>query len=162
MADRDARFEDAPASDRPLRLRAEDAQDLAVLSSLAQDAVLRTGDIRWMARRRRLVLMINRFRWEDAPAARATGRPFERVRTALTFEGVLEVRARGIDASRPDGVLALLALEHAPGEDGEATITLHFSGGEALVARVEMLDAALADLSRPWQAQAPAAPDHTD
>ena len=75
----DARFEEVGHSDRPLRLRAESAEDLAVISSLVQDALARTGDISWAKSRRRLVLLLNRFRWEDRAAAEAEGRPPERV-----------------------------------------------------------------------------------
>ncbi|MEO1318247.1 MAG: DUF2948 family protein, partial [Pseudomonadota bacterium] len=80
----DARFEEAPVTDRPLRLRAESAEDLQIISSLVQDAVARASDVAWMRRKRRLVLLINRFRWEDAEAAEREGRPFERVRSALS------------------------------------------------------------------------------
>ena len=78
----DARFEDAPLSDRPLRLRAESADDVEVISSLVQDAVGKAGDIAWMPRKRRLVVLVNRFRWEDsAGAEQAAGisRPLLRV-----------------------------------------------------------------------------------
>lgn len=156
----DARFEDAPLSDRPLRLRAEDAEDLAVLSSLVQDAVMKVEGIRWMAGRRRLVLLMNRFRWEDAAEAERQRRPFERVQSALTLEGVTGVRARGIQNDRPKAVLQLLTLGWEPGEDGAGTLTVTFAGGAALEARAEMLGAALADLTRPWEARATSAPDH--
>lgn len=162
MAEGDARFEDAPLSDRPLRLKAEDAEDLAVVSSLTQDAVARVGDIRWMARRRRLVLLMNRFRWEDADAARREHRPFERVRSALTLEGVSRVRARGFDMDRPDGVIGLLSVAFEPGADGAGTVTMTFAGGAELGAEVEILDASLADLTRPWEAQSRSAPGHGD
>ena len=47
----DARFEDG--AERPLRLRAESAEDLAVISALMQDAVVQTSDIAWARRRHR-------------------------------------------------------------------------------------------------------------
>ena len=76
----DARFEDAPLSDQPLRLKAESADDLAVISSLVQDAVGKASDIAWMPKKRRLVILTNRFRWENSVGAKRPALPFERVR----------------------------------------------------------------------------------
>ena len=64
----DAKFEDG--GDRPLRLKALDIEDLTVLSSLAQDAVFPASEMRWDRKARRFALLINRFRWEDAPNAK--------------------------------------------------------------------------------------------
>ncbi|MCL5776805.1 DUF2948 family protein [Limibaculum sp. FT325] len=155
----DARFEDAPLSDRPLRLRAETAEDLAIISSLVQDAVGKVGDVAWLPKKRRLVVLMNRFRWEDADAASRARRPFERVRTALTFESVMHVRARGIGPDDPETVYALLALDFEPGEDCSGCIVARLGGGAELAVDVECLDAALADLTRPWEAKA-GAPSH--
>ncbi|HUF55801.1 MAG TPA: DUF2948 family protein [Thermohalobaculum sp.] len=156
----DARFEDAPFADRPLRLRAEDADDLVILSSLMQDAVVRTGDIRWLGRRRRLVILANRFRWEDAEEARRRRRPFERVRTALTVEGVLGLKAQRLDPARPDAVTAVLALGWQETAEGAGRLTVSLAEGAAIVAEVEMLDVTLVDLTRPWEARSGAMPSH--
>ncbi|KKL04835.1 hypothetical protein LCGC14_2612100, partial [marine sediment metagenome] len=53
MSDRteDARFEDG--QDRPLRLRAMDAEDLKVISTLAQDAVFPVTEMTWNRTQRR-------------------------------------------------------------------------------------------------------------
>ena len=90
---KDARFEAAPLSDKPLRLKAETTEDLAVISSLVQDAVGKPGDVVWMARKRRLIVMLNRFRWEDSADALQSRRPFERVRSALDQLGRAELPA---------------------------------------------------------------------
>ena len=158
--DTDARFEDAPLSDRPLRLRAESADDLAVISSLVQDAVGKAGDIAWMPRKRRLVVLVNRFRWEDSAEAEQARRPFERVRSALTVESVLKVRARGIDPAGKDQVYELLALLFEPSEDGAGTLTLTLAGNAEVSVKVECLEVTLADLTRPWAAKAGKAPEH--
>ncbi|PJN96013.1 DUF2948 domain-containing protein, partial [Amaricoccus sp. HAR-UPW-R2A-40] len=46
----DARFEDG--AERPLRLRAETAEDLGVISALVQDAVAEVKDAAWTPKRR--------------------------------------------------------------------------------------------------------------
>lgn len=158
--DADARFEDADFSDRPLKLRAETVDDLAVISSLLQDAVGRAGDIVWMPRKRRLVVLVNRFRWEDADAARSARRPFERVRTALTIEGVLAVRARGISPADREAVFSLLSLEFEADDECAGRVIAHLADGAEVAIHVECLEASLADLTRPWEAQSQKAPEH--
>ena len=49
---------------KPLRLLAQDVEDLAVISAALQDAVTRIGDIQWESAARCLTLSFNRFRWE--------------------------------------------------------------------------------------------------
>ena len=67
----------------PLRLIAQDAEDLKLIAAALQDAVGRIGDIRYEPAGRRLTLALNRFRWE------AGVKRGERVRTALQLGGVL-------------------------------------------------------------------------
>ncbi len=158
----DARFEDAPASDRPLRLLAESADDLAVISSLVQDAVGKAGDIAWMPKKRRLVVLVNRFRWEDSAGAEQAHRPFERVRSAVTLESVLSVRARGVGPADRDQVFDLLAIVFEPAEGCAGTLTLTLAGNAEIAVEVECLELTLADLTRPWEAKAGKAPEHGD
>ena len=57
------------APDSPLRLRAEDADDLAVISAVAQDALISVKDLTYDRAERRFTLVVNRFRWEARPPA---------------------------------------------------------------------------------------------
>ena len=125
-----------------LRLLAEDAGDLAVMSAALQDAVTKVGDIRYEARGRRLTITFNRFRWE------AGGR--DRVRSALQVGGVLKVEARKIRRDSQDAVLELLAIGFEPGEAPGGVLTLTFAGGGDFRLQVECVDAVLADVSEPW------------
>ena len=150
-------------SDRPLRLTAETADDLAVMSALLQDAVARTGEVAWMPRRRRLAMLLNRFRWEDLAAAEREGRPYERVRACLLFDGVLGVRGRGIDPRDRAATLSLLRIDFAPEpREGAAggVVTVSLAGGGEIALEVECIEARLIDTSRPWAARTRAAPDH--
>ena len=158
---RDARFADADP-DQPLALRAEDAEDLPVLAALAQDAVLTVGDIAYDPRRRQLALLVSRFRWEDADAARAEGRPYERVRALLVLGDVLRVRHDGIDRDDPALVLSLLDLGWQPGDDGTGTLILQFAGDGAIAAEVEALSVDLRDVARPHRAVSGDMPAHGD
>ena len=125
-----------------LRLLAEDAGDLAVMSAALQDAVTKVGDICYEARGRRLTITFNRFRWE------AGGR--DRVRSALQVGGVLKVEARKIRRDSQDAVLELLAIGFEPGEAPGGVLTLTFAGGGDFRLQVECVDAVLADVSEPW------------
>jgi DUF2948 family protein len=154
----DARFEDG--AERPLRLRAESPDDLAVISALVQDAVAQTSEIAWASRHRRFTLLVNRFRWEDAEAAERHGRPFERVRALLVIGGVLRARASGVDPRDRDLVLSLLALGFEPGEDGTGTLHLVLAGDGEIALDVEALDVTLADVTRPYEAPSGHRPSH--
>ena len=156
---RDARFADADP-DQPLAIRAEDADDLAILSALAQDAVLTVGDIAWDTRARRLALLVSRFRWEDAEAARAEGRPFERVRALLVVGDARRVRHDGIDRSDPGTVLSLLGVDWQGAEDGTGTLMLNFAGDGTIAVDAECVSVDLRDVARPHQALARAIPRH--
>jgi hypothetical protein len=154
----DARFEDGV--ERPLRLRAEDAEDLAVISALVQDAVFLRGDTRWQRPERRFALLVNRFRWEDLPLAERTGRSFERVRTVLSIEDALKVRASGLEAVDEDFVLSILSLAWIPGEDGTGAVEITLAGDGVIRVEVEALEVMLRDVTRPYRAPSGKAPRH--
>ncbi|AHM05797.1 hypothetical protein roselon_03543 [Roseibacterium elongatum DSM 19469] len=152
----DARFEDG--ADRPVALRALDAGDLEVISSLTQDAVLPVVEMTWDRPRRRFALLLNRFRWEDA------GRhsPPERVQSVLAIEDVQRVSSQGIDRADRDIVLSLLAIEWAPAEDGAGRVTLVFAGDGAVALDVEALEVTLRDVTRPYVAPSGKVPGHPE
>jgi hypothetical protein len=132
-----------PEQAKPLRLRAEDVEDLAVMSAALQDAVGKIGDIRFEAQSRRLTLTLNRYRWE------AGGR--SRVRAALQLGSVDGVEARRLRRDAPEAVVELLALTFEPDpEPPGGALILSFAGGGDLKVKVECVDAVLADVSAPW------------
>lgn len=156
----DARFEDANYTDQPLKLRVEDAEDVPVISSLVQDAVGLTGEISWMPRRRRLALLVNRFRWEDREQAAKQRRKFERVRSALLFDDVLSVRSSGLTPAEKDTIYSMLQIRFDPAEDGTGILTIDIAGDGALELSIECLNGQLIDLTKPWEAKSGAAPAH--
>jgi hypothetical protein len=128
----------------PLRLLAEDADDLAVISAALQDAIAKIGDIGWDAAGRRLTIGFNRYRWE------AQGKSGERVRSGLQLGSVLKVQQRNLRPGVKGAVISLLSIGFEPGEAPGGVITLTFAGGGDLRCEVECIDAALADVSTPW------------
>jgi hypothetical protein len=129
----------------PLRLLAEDEDDLAVISAALQDAIAKVGDLEWDARGRRFTLALNRYLWET-PA----GLLGNRVRAGLQFGSVLAVKSRNLRRDPPDAVIELLAVRFEPGEAPGGAIRLAFAGGGDVELTVECVDAALADVSAPW------------
>lgn len=156
----DARFEDG--AEGPLRLKAETAEDLAVMAALVQDAVLSGADITYDRKARRLGLLINRFRWEDRARAEAQGRPFERVRALLVISDVLSVQLSGVAPGTAGTVLSLLDIGWAPGADGTGRLTLTLAGDGAIAVEVECLNLALRDVTRPYVAPSRKAPQHPE
>ncbi len=156
----DARF--AEGDEAPLNLVAVDAEGLAIIAALAQDAVLTVGDLLWSPRRRRIDLVLSRFRWEDAEHAARARRPVERVRSLLTVEDVRHVATQGIDLAERDTVISLLDISWTPGEDGTGRLTLILAGDGAVAADVECIGVGLRDISRPYAAASGRAPRHPD
>lgn len=131
-----------------LKLTALDADDLQVVSTHLQDAVLVIGDMRYLPAERRFAAVLNRFDWESAD--RNGGGGYGRRRTGLHFDRVLGVKQSNIRQTAADAVLSLLAIEFEPTEEPSGLVTLVFSGGGAIRLEVECIEAAMADLGPTW------------
>lgn len=134
--------------DRPLRVRAEDLEDLTVVAAYLQDAIVPVSEMSFEAAENRFVLVAGRFRWEIAPdgkVAEGQGTPFERVHTGIRFERVRKVRTRGIDRRDPGQMLNLLSLAYADG-----TVDLVFAGDSTIRLDVDGLSCHVEDLGTPW------------
>jgi hypothetical protein len=139
----------------PLRLRAEDAEDITVLSACLQDATVTLADIAWQPKQRRFALLLSRFRWEDelkrSGAKFIGGQPHVRSQAGLHFDGVLRVQRQNLDAAQPSQPLELLSiLAEAGAEAPAASLTLVFAGGGAIRLDVECIAAELQDLGAPY------------
>ena len=132
----------------PLRLLAEDADDLHIISAALQDAILRPVDIVWEPQARRVTLALSRFCWECGGT---------RVMAAMQFGDVIAVKSRRLPRL-PESARELLAMDFEPGEAPGGRVTLMFAGGGDLRIEVECLDAVLTDLSERWPAKV--APTH--
>jgi hypothetical protein len=141
-------------SSGPLRLLADSAADLDVISAALQDAVAKIGDIAYEPGPRRLTLAFNRFRWEEK------GRKGERIRAGLQLGGVMGVQARKLRRDAKEAVVSLLSLSFEPGEAPGGAVVFTFAGGGDLRAEVECLDVVMADMSEAWPT--PRKPGHAD
>jgi hypothetical protein len=138
-----------------LKLMAEDTGDLDIIGAAVQDALVRVGEISFDPKARRFTAMIHRFRWE---AAGERG-PYERVRSALSFDGVLGVKSRRVRHDTSDALAAILSLGFIPeNEPPGGIVRLLLAGGGEIAVDVECLDAVLVDLGPTWST--PRRPDH--
>ncbi len=154
----DARFQDG--GEAPLRLVAQDAEDLKIISSLLQDAVLPVTELKYDAKRHRFALLLNRFRWEDRDQAEQVGRVYERVRSVLVVEDVRKVQSFGFERAEKDLVLSLLSMSFESGPDGTGRLILTLAGDGAVALDVEALDVRLDDVTRPYRAPSGKVPTH--
>ena len=139
-----------------LRLRAEDADDLAVISAVVQDALISVKDLNFDRGARRFTLVANRFRWEGRPDGDGGGPAFERTLCAVSFAEVEAVSYRGFRRRDDERILSLLAIRL--GENGR-TIDLEFAGDATVRLGVLAIRAYATDIGEAW----PTAwqPDHS-
>ncbi len=138
-----------------LRLRAEDDEDLAILSAAAQDALFRMRDATFDAKARRFTVIMDRFRWENAGE---TG-PYERIKAGMSFDSVRAVKSLNVRRDLPEAQGWLLAVDfEAEAEPPGGAIHLVLAGGGEIRLEVECIDAALVDAGDPWRT--PRKPNH--
>jgi hypothetical protein len=151
-----------------LRLCARDTDDLAVIASCVQDALVPVVDMGFLPAEKRFVLALNRFRWDRMDAAKLAEAPvnrpptmrggdapfweegdknpaFERVMSGLRFEAVTAVRTKGIDLRNRERILELLTIHAEPG-----VVLLVFSGSAIIRLEVEELRCYLEDFGDAW------------
>jgi hypothetical protein len=143
-----------------LKLRAEDAEDFAVIAACLQDALMPVGDMAYLPDEQAFVLMVNRFRWEncseafDSPPQSGEPAPdpalgacssYERVNCVVRFDGVSAVRYRGMTLTDRGRVLELLTLE-----TGASDVTLVFADGAEIRIEGPGLRCRLHDMGEPW------------
>ena len=141
-----------------LRLRAEDIEDITIMSAYLQDAITMMGDIVYQAKSRRFVMMLNRFLWENC--CPETGEILDdkemgcsRIRTGLHFDDVLKITSQNIPTSRKEHPLELLSMEAWPHEDDKFHVDFIFSGNGIIRLECEMISAHMKDIGAPWSAK---------
>jgi len=128
-----------------LKLCAEDAEDLLVISACLQDALVPVRDLAYIPEERTFLLIANRFRWENGvrPAPGEAG--LERTLCGITFSEVTAVSYSGFRRSENGRILSLLAIR---AENGK--VHLEFSGGAAIRLEVACILCHAKDVGEPW------------
>ena len=81
-----------------LKLIGENQEDLKVVSAYLQDSIVAIKDIAFLKRNRTFIMIVSRFMWEDVE--RGVFRKNKRIRCALKFEDVSQVRSKNIDQKK--------------------------------------------------------------
>ena len=93
-----------------LKLRAEDVDDLAVISACLQDALIPVGDIAYLPQDKSFLFAANRFRWEAGLRAAMGAAGCERILSLVAFDAVEGVLYRGFRRGERERLLPLLAV----------------------------------------------------
>ncbi len=148
-----------------LRLRAEDAEDLAVISACVQDALVAVRDLAYDRDARTFVLVTNRFRWEGCGSAAGDGATFERTLCGIAFDMVEAVAYRGFQRGEEDRILSLLAIQPVAGQPAgadlagissantmpnAAIIDIEFAGGVTIRLSTSAIRVRARDFGEPW------------
>jgi len=140
-----------------LRLIAETPEDLQVMSAALQDAVAKVGAIKYLAKKRRFSIEVNRFRWEGIEGPK--DKTHERVRAILGIENVLAVKSIGLTKGDRELIISVLSIDWTPGdEEPGGTLTIQLAGDGELAIEVEVMDAVLLDSDYVWTTKR--RPDH--
>ncbi|MGB0631399.1 MAG: DUF2948 family protein [Alphaproteobacteria bacterium] len=132
-------------SEKLLKLAATDEEDIVVLSTLLQDAVVPVSEMIYLATENRFALVAHRFRWEDADDEKVSGAIYERIRCGISFDKVTGVRRRNLDQSRRSEMLDLLALEAT-----KEYVDLLFAGGATIRLEIGSILCHAEDFGEAW------------
>jgi hypothetical protein len=135
----------APDDGAALKLRAEDAEDLAVISACLQDALVTVRDLAYVLEDRTFLLVANRFRWEGGLGPSPGEAGHQRILCGVTFSEVAAVSYSGFRRSEDGRILSLLAVRPEAG-----AIRLEFSGGAGIRLEVTRILCHARDIGEPW------------
>ena len=131
-----------------LKLLALNDDDLKVLSAHLQDSVILVKDMIFLKKSRTFLMMVNRFMWEDIE--RGIFRENKRIRCAVKFENVLEVKSRNISQKKKDKILELLSIDSEV-KNNKKELLITFAGNNEIVLIVEEINILLDDVGLPWK-----------
>tara|TARA_B100000925_G_scaffold92037_1_gene66803 strand:+ start:301 stop:786 length:486 start_codon:yes stop_codon:yes gene_type:complete len=154
----DARFEDG--DDKALNIGAFDQRDLEVVSSLIQDSIFPTSEIKWLSSVGKLALLVNRFRWEDTSLVQLRDSKAERVQSLLIISHVKSISSRGFSPKQKDKILSILSISFDGEDGGSGSILIVLSGNESILVEVDALEIHLRDVTMPYIAPSGTTPKH--
>ncbi|MBL8676665.1 MAG: DUF2948 family protein, partial [Alphaproteobacteria bacterium] len=109
----------------PLKMIAEDHEDLKIIAACLQDALIPLSGMGYDSKKGHFHIIANRFCWECEPET-FEGQPYyARVASGLTFHHVEEAQKKCLDLHNENELVNLLTIRNV--EDGY--VHLVFSGG---------------------------------
>ncbi len=138
--------------DGELKLKAYDEDDLIIISSLCQDSIIKEHEYGYDEKSKRFAILMNRFCHESNDQ--------QRIRTAIHFDYVENLKTKNINKDDKDETLVLLAIKFDETKKPSGSITLEFSGNKAINLLVENIEVFLTDIGDPWVTNKK--PDHNN
>ena len=135
-----------------LKLKAFDEDGLTIISSLCQDSIIKENEYDYDEKSKRFAILMNRFCHESNNQ--------QRIRTAIHFDYVENLKTRNINKDDKDETLVLLAIKFDETKKPSGSITLEFSGNKAINLLVENIEVFLTDIGDPWVTNKK--PDHNN
>ena len=144
-----------------LKVRAVAAEDIEILSSLLQDGLVASRDLHYEKDESWFVMVINRFRWEQANDGEPETQP-SRCLCGLKVGHVKHVSQRGLSAASTQfyNLLSITYEETKENEKAVNSLTFTFSDGYDIMLAVDELALIVQDIAAPHPALAQ--PQHNE
>lgn len=136
--------------DNNLKVKALDEEGLTIVSSLCQDSIIKENEFGYDKKSKRFALLMNRYCYEKDGN--------ERIRSAIHFDYVENVKTKNINEKKKNETLVLLAIRFNENIKPSGSIILEFSGNKAINLTVENIEVFLTDMSDTWSTKK--IPDH--
>ena len=130
----------------PLRMIAEDENDLQVIAACLQDALVPLSGMEYDEKTGDFHLVANRFCWECVPEILEGDSFYKRVPTGLVFHLVTEIKKKGLALHNKHELVNLLTIH----DQEENYIHLIFSGGAEIRLKVDKISCHLKDVDEPY------------
>jgi len=132
----------------PLRMIAQDGDDLHVIAACLQDALVPLSGLEYDKEGGHFHLVANRFCWECESDDQEKGIScYTRVPAGLAFHHVTEVQKKGLDLHHTNELVNLLTIHNV---ESDTWVHLVFSGGSEIKLKVDKLSCHLKDMDEPY------------
>ena len=132
-----------------LKLIANNEKDFKVISAYLQDSIVTIRDIVFLKKNKTFIMIVNRFMWEDVE--KGIFRDNKRIRCAIKFETVLQVKKRNINQKNKNKPLECLALETLFTKEKNYYTSIFFAGDGIITIISEVIDVSLKDIGEQWK-----------
>ena len=131
-----------------LRLIGKNLDDLKVISAYLQDSIVSLKDVVFLKKNMTFIMIVNRFMWEDVE--KGIFRQSKRIRCAVKFEQVLNVKSLNINQKNKNEPLEYLAIKCSATFDKTYETKIFFSGDGIMTIISEVIEVVMHDLGKPW------------
>ena len=134
-----------------LKLNGENHEDLNVISAYLQDSVLTLKDVLFLKKSRTFIMFVNRFMWEDVE--KGVFRKSKRIRCALRFDEVLNVKSKNINQKNKKKPYELLTIKSKLTHKNVYEIKIFFAGIGIITVISEVIQVFMQDIGDSWPAK---------